>query len=91
MTILAVATILSHISIPLSDLAYAGMFFHLLLLAIAHIDVRKPGGVLPAGLGFVFLIASFATQNAARETSSPYGDIVTEHHLTSSGKRSSNS
>ncbi|UAY90543.1 DoxX family protein [Pectobacterium polaris] len=86
--ILAVATILSRISVPLSDLAYAGMFFHLLLSAIAHIGVRKPGGALPAGLGLVLLIASFATQNAARETLSPYGDIGTEHHLTSSGKGS---
>ncbi|KGA22687.1 hypothetical protein AO825_19190 [Pectobacterium brasiliense] len=86
--LLAVAAILSRISVPLSDLVYAGMFFHLLLSAIAHIGVRKPSGALPAGLGLVFLIASFATQNAARDTLSPYGDIVTEHHLASCGKES---
>src|SRR5437867_13454404 len=42
--LLAVAAILSRVSVTLSDLAYAGMFYHLLLAASAHIRVRKPGG-----------------------------------------------
>ncbi|MDX6914178.1 DoxX family protein [Pectobacterium carotovorum] len=86
--ILAVVAILSRISVLLSDLAYAGMFFHLLLSALAHIGVRKPGGALPAGLGLVLLIASFATQNAARDLPSPYGDVITGQHQTLSGQAS---
>ncbi|MDP9606283.1 DoxX family protein [Variovorax sp. NFACC27] len=69
--ILAVAAILSRISVPLSDLAYAGMFYHLLLSGLAHIGVRKPGGALPAAVGLVLLVASFATQNLARDIPSP--------------------
>lgn len=80
--LLAVATILSRISVPLSDLAYAGMFFHLLLSAIAHIGVRKPSGALPAGLGLAFLLVSFSTQNTAHDTSSPYGGVIAGQHLT---------
>ncbi|UFT95907.1 DoxX family protein [Pectobacterium carotovorum] len=86
--LLAVATILSRISVPLSDLAYAGMFFHLLLSAIAHIGVRKPSGALPAGLGLVFLLVSFSTQNTAHDTSSPYGGVIAGQHLTFSGQGS---
>ncbi|MEI7234736.1 DoxX family protein [Pectobacterium carotovorum] len=86
--LLAVATILSRISVPLSDLAYAGMFFHLLLSAIAHIGVRKPSGALPAGLGLVFLLVSFSTQNTAHDTSSPYCGVIAGQHLTFSGQGS---
>lgn len=86
--LLAVATILSRISVPLSDLAYAGMFFHLLLSAIAHIGVRKPSGALPAGLGLVFLLVSFSTQNTAHDTSSPYGGVIAGQHLMFSGQGS---
>ena len=69
---LAVAVILSRVSVVLSDLAYAGMFYHLLLSALAHIGVRKPGEALPAAVGLALLITSFVTQNAAREIPSPY-------------------
>ena len=43
--------ILSRFSVALSDLAYAGIFYHLLLSGLAHIGVRKPCGALPAVLG----------------------------------------
>jgi len=69
---LAVAIILSRVSVELSDLAYAGVFYHLLLSGIAHIGVRKPSGAIPAVVGLTLLIASFVTQNAAREIPSPY-------------------
>ncbi len=48
------------------------MFYHLLLSGFAHIGVRKPSGALPAAVGLALLIASFVTQNAAREVPSPY-------------------
>jgi hypothetical protein len=67
-----IAAILSRISVPLSDLAYAGIFFHLALSGSAHLGVRKPKGALPALIGLVLLAASFTTQNAARDVPSPY-------------------
>lgn len=70
--VLAVAVVLSRYSMALSDLAYAGMLFHLVLSAMAHLGVRKPLGALPALLGLIFLVTSFATQNAARDIPSPY-------------------
>lgn len=80
--ILAVAAILSRVSTVLSDLAYAGMFYHLLLSASAHIGVRKPGGALPAAVGLVLLVASFVTQNAARDVPSPYAPVAAAHRAT---------
>ena len=70
--VLAVAAILSRASVALSDLADAGMFYHLLLSASAHLGVRKPADALPAALGLVLLVVSFATQNIARGIPSPY-------------------
>lgn len=69
--LLAVAAILTRVSVALSDLAYAGMFYHLLLALSAHVNAGD-GGFVPAALGLVVLIASFATQNAARAKPSPY-------------------
>ena len=74
--VLGPLAILSRFSVPLSDLAYAGIFFHLLLSGSAHLGVRKPGGALPAVLGLVLLVVSFTTQNAARDTASPYDAVV---------------
>lgn len=79
---LAVAVILTRISVPLSDLAYAGMFYHLLLSALAHIGVRKPSGALPAAVGIVLLMVSFTTQNTVRDAPSPYGLIATAQNAT---------
>ena len=70
--ILGVVAILSRFSVALSDLAYAGIFYHLLLSGLAHLGVRKPGGALPAAVGLALLAASFVTQNAAREIPTPY-------------------
>ncbi len=80
--VLAVAAILSRFNVALSDLAYAGMFYHLALSALAHIGVRKPQGALPALVGLALLAASFATQNAARQTPSAYALGASEHHIT---------
>lgn len=70
--LLAVAALLSRFNVALSDLAYAGMLFHLLLSGAAHLGVRKPAGAAPALIGLVLLGASFTAQNAGRETASPY-------------------
>jgi len=70
--LLGVAAILSRFSVALSDLAYAGIFYHLLLSGLAHLGVRKPSGAFPAAVGLALLAASFLTQNAAREVPSPY-------------------
>lgn len=68
---LGVVAILSRRSIALSDLAYAGMFFHLLLAFSAHLYAGD-GGFVPAIVGLIALAASFFTQNAARSKQSPY-------------------
>lgn len=77
--ILAVAAVLWRFSVPLSDLAYAGIFYHLLLALLAHVGVRKPSEAVPALVGLVLLTVSFATQNVARGVPSPYGLIAAAH------------
>jgi hypothetical protein len=74
--VLGPVAILSRFSIALSDLAYAGALFHLVLSAMAHLGVRKPKGAVPAVIGLVLLIASFATQNTARGVQSPYAPVA---------------
>ena len=56
----------------ISDLAYAGMLFHLLLAVAAHSFSNDAAGAVPAVLGLVFVATSFLTQNAARAKPSPY-------------------
>jgi hypothetical protein len=68
--IAAPLTILSRVSVRLSDLAYAGMLYHLLLAASAHLNADD-GGYVPALLGLIFLALSFLTRNGARKTASP--------------------
>jgi hypothetical protein len=68
--LLGVIAVLSRISIALCDLAYAGMFFHLLLAVSAHLNAG--GSYVPAAAGLLALIASFSTQNAARAKKSPH-------------------
>ena len=80
--VLAVTAVLWRVSVPLSDLAYAGMFFHLLLSGLAHIEVHKSKAALPAAIGLVLLVISFTTQNAARETPSPYGLVALAQQTT---------
>ena len=74
--VLGAVAILSRFSVTISDLAYAGIFYHLLLSGLAHIAVRKPTGALPAVLGLALLAASFAMQNAARAVPSPYAQAA---------------
>ena len=76
-------TILWRFSVALSDLAHAGMFYHLLLALSAHINAAD-GGFVPAAVGLVLLVVSFFSQNAARKRPSPYGTF-------SFGKKSSDS
>lgn len=80
--VLGPVAILSRFSVPLSDLAYAGIFFHLLLSGSAHLGVRKPKGAVPAVIGLVLLVISFTTQNVTRDIPSPYGAIVATKHST---------
>lgn len=70
--ILGPLAVLSRMNLPLSDLAYAGFFYHLILSGMAHLGARSIKGALPAVIGLVLLATSFATQNAAREVPSPY-------------------
>lgn len=62
--------ILSRVSVRLGDLAYAGMFYHLLLALFAHLHARD-GGYIPALVLLGLLLASFLSQNAARKSPSP--------------------
>lgn len=71
----AAVTILWRFSVALSDLAYAGMFFHLLLAVSAHINAGD-NGFAPALVGLVALLVSFFTQNSARKAPSPYGGMA---------------
>jgi hypothetical protein len=67
--------ILLRFSVALSDLAYAGIFYHLLLAASAHINAGD-GQYVPAVIGLLLLLLSFFTQNAARAKKSPYGSLA---------------
>lgn len=69
--VLGVVAILTRLSVALSDLTYAGMFYHLLLALSAHVHAGD-GGFAPALIGLSLLIVSFFTQNAARAKPSPY-------------------
>ncbi len=60
------AAILSRVNVRLSDLAYAGMFFHLILAISAHINAAD-GGFVPALVALIALIVSFQLQNVARK------------------------
>ncbi|NVN45098.1 DoxX family protein [Asaia siamensis] len=77
----AVIAILARFSPALSDVAYAGMLFHLILSGMAHLGARKPEGATPALVGLVLLAASFSTQNAARTVPSPYAPKLFHHQF----------
>ncbi|NHT77609.1 hypothetical protein G8E10_18010 [Rhizobiaceae bacterium CRRU44] len=70
--ILGPLAILTRFNVPLSDLAYTGIFYHLILSGMAHLGVRSLKGAAPAIIGLALLAASFTTQNYARDVSSPY-------------------
>jgi hypothetical protein len=76
--LLAVAAILSRISVGLSDLAYAGMFYHLAFAVLAHLSARNTKAARPAAVGLALIAGSFLTQNAARDTPSPYAAFEIE-------------
>ncbi len=62
---LGVLAILSRFNIALPNLAYAGIFYHLLLALSAHLNAGD-FGFGPALVGLTALAVSFPTQNAAR-------------------------
>jgi len=70
--IAAVFAIVTRFNVGVSDLAYAGILYHLILSGMAHLGVRKPASALPAVIGLALLSASFGTQNTARDLPSPY-------------------
>ncbi|CAI8889674.1 MULTISPECIES: DoxX family protein [Pseudomonas] len=74
--ILGPVAILWRFNVAISDLAYAGMLYHLLLSASAHLGVHKPKGSIPAAVGIILLATSFVTQNVAREYPSPYAPVT---------------
>lgn len=78
--ILGPVAVLTRVSVPLSELAYAGIFYHLILSGMAHLGVRSLKGAAPAAIGLVLLATSFATQNYARDVPSPYAPAVAAHH-----------
>jgi hypothetical protein len=68
--ITAPLAILTRVSVRLSDLAYAGMFYHLMLAVSAHLNAGD-GGFVPAIVGMALLAVSFLSQNAGRKVASP--------------------
>ena len=70
--ILGPAALLLRFNVAVSDLAYTGIFYHLMLSGLAHLGARKPKGAIPASVALVLLAASFLTQNVARDTPAPY-------------------
>lgn len=78
--IFGAVAIQSRFSVAISDLAYAGILFHLILSGMAHLGVRKPKGAVPAAIGLALLAASFLTQNAARDVPSPYVQVAASRH-----------
>jgi hypothetical protein len=70
---LGIIAILSRVNVFLSDLAYAGMFFHLLLAFSAHLNTAEYAGSLPSVVGLIAVATSFVTQNTARAKKSPHG------------------
>lgn len=73
--IAAPLAILTRLSVWLSDLAYAGMFFHLLLAISAHLNAGDAGFV-PALLALALMITSFLSQNAGSKAASPNAPTV---------------
>ena len=67
---LAILAILSRLNAALSNLAYAGIFYHLMLALSAHVNAGDLG-FGPAFVGLVALAISYFTQGAARTRPSP--------------------
>jgi hypothetical protein len=67
--IAAPIAILTRFSVWLSDLAYAGILFHLLLAISAHLNAGD-NGFFPAVVALALMAVSFLTQNVARKSPS---------------------
>jgi|GEM_PF-4322965 len=74
--LLAALAILLRLNVGISDLAYAGVLFHLASRLIEIGDGDPMRATLVAGL-ILCLAASFFTQNSARHRKSPYGGLFT--------------
>lgn len=61
--ILAAITLLLPVNPLLTGLAYAGMFFHLLISAIAHFEVKQPRAAIPAAIALFLLLISFTSHH----------------------------
>lgn len=72
---LAVLAILVRRPAWLSDLAYAGMLYHLPLAMSAHLNVGD-GGWPAALIALALMLVSFFTQNAARAAPSPLASAI---------------
>jgi len=72
--VLGPLAILTRVSVALSDLAYAGMFYHLLLAFSAHVTSGVPGWQ-PSIIMLALVLVSFFTQNAVRKSPSPYAGM----------------
>jgi hypothetical protein len=68
--VLGPLAILSRVSVALSDLAYAGMFYHMVLAFSAHVTSGVPGWP-GAVMVFALMLIPFSTQNAVRKPPSP--------------------
>lgn len=77
--IAAPLAILTRVSVRLGDLAYAGMFYRLLLAVSAHLAAGD-GGYGPAPAALSLMLTSFFTQNAARKHPSPHVPSVPDLH-----------
>lgn len=73
--ITAPLAIMTRFSVWLSDLAYAGMFYHLGLATLAHLNADEGGSAHTLVL-LVLLIVSFVSQNLGRKVASPNAPIV---------------
>jgi hypothetical protein len=62
---LAILAILSRLKAALSNLAYAGIFYHLMLALSAHLNAGD-FGFGPALVGLIALATSYFTQGTAR-------------------------
>lgn len=85
--IAAPLAILTRVSIQLSDLAYAGVLFHLLLAISAHLNAGDDG-FFPPLIALVLMVISFLTQNAGRKVASPnVPNFLGSAHLMTDTKR----
>ena len=81
----AVILIGSRFNVILTDLVYAGMFFHMILAISAHCGNRNWKDAIPATAGLILVLISFSTQNYARTPASP-NSVEATSILSTSGE-----